>query len=81
MNTVPPSMLWVMARLITEAMIGPTRGVHTNPRLKPVSKPPGNLLIKKVTIKCHETITKEETLNKQPAGREGAEAWVRRCPG
>ncbi len=39
MNTDPPSTRRVMARLITEAMIGPTQGVQISPRLAPTGRP------------------------------------------
>ena len=39
MNTEPPFTCWVSARLITEAMMGPTHGVQTSPRLRPTTSP------------------------------------------
>src|SRR5271157_3340077 len=39
METEPPSTCWVRARLMTDAMIGPTQGVQISPRLKPTRTP------------------------------------------
>ena len=39
MNIDPPSTCWVSARLMTDAMIGPTHGVQIRPRLKPTTSP------------------------------------------
>ena len=39
-STAPASTRAVRARLITEAMIGPTQGVQTSPRLSPTGTPP-----------------------------------------
>src|SRR5271157_1530549 len=39
METEPPSTCWVRARLMTDAMIGPTQGVQMSPRLSPTTTP------------------------------------------
>jgi hypothetical protein len=41
-KTADEFMLPEMAKDITEAMIGPTQGVHTSPKLPPVKSPPQN---------------------------------------
>jgi hypothetical protein len=45
MMTEPESTRSVRARLITEAMMGPTQGVQTSPRLKPTGRPPQKPLL------------------------------------
>jgi len=44
-STAPPSMLREIARLMTEAIMGPTQGVQTSPRLKPATTPPKKPLV------------------------------------